>query len=235
MVSAIFPAAGQGKRMHAEKNKVFLEIAGEPILVRTLRQFSQVKEIGELVIAVGAGEENVVRAMLEAADERKPLKPWQIVLGGKERQDSVWNALQASSPAADVVLVHDAARPLISTDVIEHVIERARCMGAAIAAVPSKDTIKVVDEHHNVTSTPDRRTLWCIQTPQGFQRDLLIAANEKAIADHFLGTDDASLVERYGAPAEVVMGGYENIKVTTPGDLIIAEAFLQARERGKTE
>ena len=108
-------------------------------------------------------------------------------------------------------------------------------MGAAIAAVPSKDTIKVVDEHHNVTSTPDRRTLWCIQTPQGFQRDLLIAANEKAIADHFLGTDDASLVERYGAPVEVVMGGYENIKVTTPGDLIIAEAFLQARERGKTE
>ena len=217
--------------MHAGKNKVFLEIAGEPILVRTLRQFSRVEDVGELIVVAGAGEEADVRAMLERADKRDTLKPWHLVTGGKERQDSVWNGLQASSPEADVVLVHDAARPLIRPDIIMRVIERARCMGGAIAAVPSKDTVKIVDEDHHVTATPDRRTLWCVQTPQGFRRELLIKANQKAIADHFLGTDDASLVERYGAPVEVVEGGYENIKVTTPGDLIIAEAFLQARER----
>ena len=228
MVSVIFPAAGQGRRMNAGKNKVFLEIGGEPILVRTLRQFSQVEEVGELIVVAGAGEEAVVRTMLEAAQEQKPLKPWRIVTGGSERQYSVWNGLQASAPAADVVLVHDAARPLISVEIIQRVIERSRCTGAAIAAVPSKDTVKVVDAQKRVTATPDRRTLWCVQTPQGFRRELLIQANEKAIAEHFLGTDDASLVERYGAPVEVVLGGYENIKVTTPGDLVIAEAFLRS-------
>ena len=217
--------------MHAGKNKVFLTLCGEPILVRTLRQFSRVADVGELIVVAGAGEEENVRAMLVAADKREKLAPWRIVTGGKERQDSVWNGLQESSPDADVVLVHDAARPLIQPEIIERVIERARCTGAAIAAVPSKDTVKVVDEHHRVAATPDRRTLWCVQTPQGFRRDLLIAANKKAIADAFLGTDDASLVERYGAPVEVVLGGYENIKVTTPGDLIIAEAFLRAEGR----
>lgn len=228
MVSAIFPAAGQGRRMHAGCNKVFLELAGEPILVRTLRQFSQVKEIGELIVVAGAGEEDDVRAMLTNAEARARFAPWRVVTGGSERQYSVWNGLKVSSPGADVVLVHDAARPLIRPEVIEHVIARARCTGGAIAAMPSKDTVKVVDAQNCVTATPDRRTLWCVQTPQGFCRDLLIAANEKAMADHFLGTDDASLVERLGAPVEVVEGGYENIKVTTPGDLIIAEALLSS-------
>ena len=206
MVSVILPAAGRGKRMQAGVNKVFLRLMGKPILFHTLRVFAAVPEVQEIIVVTGA-------------EEVEPL-------GGSERQYSVWNGLKASSEASDVVLVHDAARPLVSRATIEAVIEAARAHGAAIAAVPEKNTVKVVKDGV-VTATPDRSTLWAVQTPQGFSRSLLMAANEKAESDGFLGTDDASLVERYGAKVHVVMDSYQNIKVTTPEDLVVAEAFLR--------
>jgi 2-C-methyl-D-erythritol 4-phosphate cytidylyltransferase len=147
------------------------------------------------------------------------------VAGGSERQYSVWNGLKRVADAADVVLVHDAARPLVTAQTIEAVIKAAREQGAAIAAVPEKNTIKVVSDAGIVKSTPVRSTLWAVQTPQGFRKEILIEANEKAETDGFLGTDDASLVERLGRPVHVVMSDYSNIKVTTPEDLLVAEAF----------
>ena len=128
------------------------------------------------------------------------------------------------------MLVHDAARPLIRPAVIEAVIEAARAHGGAIAAVPEKNTVKVVDAAGVVVSTPARSTLWAVQTPQGFRREILCAAYAQAAADGFLGTDDASLVERLGRPVHVVMSDYRNLKVTTPEDLVMAQALLQAPE-----
>ncbi|BAL82474.1 putative 2-C-methyl-D-erythritol 4-phosphate cytidylyltransferase [Selenomonas ruminantium subsp. lactilytica TAM6421] len=224
MVSVIFPAAGQGKRMQAGINKVLLTLAGEPILVRTLKTFSAVAEVGELIVVVAADE---VAAVEEQLRKVSGLKPFQVVAGGSERQYSICNGLQQVSESADVVLVHDAARPLVTPKTIQAVIDTARDKGGAIAAVPAKNTIKVVDADGLVVDTPPRSTLWEVQTPQGFRKDILVKANEAAIVDDFLGTDDASLVERIGAPVAVVQSDYRNIKVTTPEDLLIAEAFLQ--------
>lgn len=224
MVSVIFPAAGQGKRMNAGINKVFLELADRPMLIRTLQKFSAVPEVGELIVVVGAEEVEPVTNLLKKYQE---LKPWLVTEGGSERQYSVWNGLKQVSAEADVVLVHDAARPLVTVKTIEAVIGAAREYGGAIAAVPEKNTIKIVSEHGVVKSTPARSTLWAVQTPQGFRKQILLEANIKAEADGFLGTDDASLVERLGRPVHVVRSEYSNIKVTTPEDLLIAEAFLR--------
>lgn len=229
MVSVIFPAAGQGKRMHAGVNKVFLELSGKPMLLRTLLKFSSVAEVGELIVVVSAEEMDAVRKLLQHVPG---LKPWKVIAGGTERQYSVANGLKEVSETADIVLVHDAARPLVAKSVIEAVILKARECGGAIAAVPEKNTIKVVDEDGFVQSTPPRSTLWEVQTPQGFRKEILLAANAKAEADGYLGTDDASLVERLGKPVAVVRSDYQNIKVTTPDDLILAEAFL--KQAGKS-
>lgn len=227
MVSAIFPAAGQGKRMHLGLNKAFLELAGQPMLVRTLKRFSEIEEIGELIIVVGADEIIDTRRLLARTSG---LRPCKVVEGGSERQYSVYNGLQCVAAAADIVLVHDAARPFVSVKTIKDVIAAARSCGGAVAAVPAKSTIKVVGEDGLVESTPDRSRLWEIQTPQGFRREVLERANERALDDGFLGTDDASLVEHAGGEVRVVQSDYSNIKVTTPEDIIVAEAFLRQQQ-----
>ncbi|MCI6159305.1 MAG: 2-C-methyl-D-erythritol 4-phosphate cytidylyltransferase [Selenomonadaceae bacterium] len=224
MVSVIFPAAGQGKRMGAGFNKVFLKLAGKEIIRHTLRRFSDVPAVGELIVVTGKEDLSHMQTILR---EEPGLKPWRVVAGGSERQYSVKNGLAAISREADIVLVHDAARPLVSRETIEAVIRAARLSGAAIAAVPEKNTVKIVSGDGVVVRTPDRRTLWAVQTPQGFRRGILLRANERAEEEHFLGTDDASLVERIGTPVHVVRDRYENIKITTPGDLAVAEAFLK--------
>ena len=224
MVTAVFPAAGAGRRMKAGMNKVFLELAGKPILVHTLLQFSRSPLVDNFVVVVAAEEVNFIRRLLRGVPGLKPLK---VVAGGTERQYSIWNGLKAAPEEAEILLVHDAARPLVSLATIAGVIEGAREVGGAIAAVPEKNTIKVVGEDGLVQSTPPREKLWEVQTPQGFRRDILFRANEQAEADGFLGTDDSSLVERLGVPVKVVESDYRNIKVTTPEDLIIAEALLR--------
>ena len=224
MVTAIFPAAGQGKRMKANINKVFLELMGKPILVHTLLAFSRCDAIDNLIVVVGADEVTFIQALLVAVPG---LKPYKVVVGGTERQYSIFNGIAQLSPTTDVVLVHDGARPLVSCQVITAVVEEARKSGAAIAAVPAKDTIKIVDQDDFVEETPDRQSLWTVQTPQGFKKDIIVKAYQQAANDEYLGTDDSSLVERIGVRVKVVKSDYSNIKVTTPEDLLIAEAFMR--------
>lgn len=225
MVTVIFPAAGKGKRMMAGMNKVLLELAGIPILIRSLRRFSECPLVDNLVVVVAEHEIETVKDMLS---QETGLKPWIVVAGGSERQYSVLNGIKAADGADDdVILVHDAARPLVSNETIEATIEAVRLYGGAIAAVPAKNTIKVCDADGVVVSTPDRSALWEIQTPQGFRRGILLQANHQAEADGFLGTDDSSLVERIGVKVHIVESDYRNIKLTTPEDMIVAEAFLE--------
>ncbi|WP_294175513.1 2-C-methyl-D-erythritol 4-phosphate cytidylyltransferase [uncultured Selenomonas sp.] len=223
MVSVIFPAAGAGRRMKADRNKVLLELSGVPILLRTLRRFSAVPAVAELIVVVAKDEIAFVEGMLEKA---QGLKPWRVVQGGAERQYSIANGMAHLAANADVVLVHDAARPLVSLAAIEAVIFAAREKGAAITAVRAKNTIKVVGEDGRVEATPARASLWEVQTPQGFRREILERAYEKAAQDGFLGTDDASLVERIGEAVFVVESDYGNLKITTPEDLWMAESLL---------
>ncbi len=224
MVSVIFPAAGVGRRMGAGKNKALLNLFGKPVLVRTLLRFSECDKVDNFIVAVGAEEIGEVSRMLEKV---QGLKPFRVVAGGSERQYSVKNALEAVSEDAEIVLIHDAARPLVTVKTIEAVIAEAWRSGAAIAAVRAKNTIKIVRGDGVVESTPDRSRLWEIQTPQGFRRDILEEAYRRAEQEGYLGTDDAALVERLGLSVRVVEGDNRNIKLTTPEDLWTAEMFLQ--------
>ena len=226
MVSVIFPAAGQGKRLQAgvSVNKALLKLAGKPMLVWTLLKFSSLDEVGELIAVVPEDEVDMVERLLARVPKLKPVK---VVAGGAERQFSVANGLKAVSPEAELVLVHDAARPLVTTAAIERVIAGARVTGAAVPGVPEKNTIKVVSADGMVESTPDRSRLWEIQTPQGFHRRVLMEAYLRAMQDGFVATDDAGLVERIGHPVQVVDGDNWNFKVTTPEDLAAAESFLK--------
>lgn len=232
MVTAVFPAAGQGRRMNAGINKVFLDLLGKPILVHTLQRFSRSKKINHLVVVVAAEDVSFIRKLLKAIPG---LKPYQVVAGGSERQYSIANGLAVVPEESEIILVHDAARPLTSIETIDRVVEGAREVGGAIAAVPEKNTVKIVGEDGIVKETPPRKNLWEVQTPQGFRRDILLEAYRKAREDGFLGTDDASLVERLGAPVKVVESDYQNIKVTTPEDMLIAEAFLQKQRLKRTK
>lgn len=224
MVTAIFPAAGSSKRMGGGINKNLLQLAGEPILIRTLKTFSQVERVNFLIVVVAANEVEQVEELLSATDG---LKPWRVTVGGSERQYSIANGLKLLPEDAEIILVHDAARPLISVQTINNVINAAEQFGGAIAAVPAKDTIKIVDADKFVRFTPPRRELVTVQTPQGFKREILLRAYDKAAEDNFLGTDDSSLVERLGIKVKVVTSGYDNIKITTPEDLSVAETLLR--------
>ena len=232
MVTAVFPAAGQGRRMNVGINKVFLDLVGKPILVHTLQRFSRSKYINHLVVVVAAEEISFIRKLLKAVPG---LTPYQVVAGGSERQYSIANGLAVVPKESEIVLVHDAARPLTSVETIDRVVEGAREIGGAIAAVPEKNTVKIVAEDGIVKETPPRKTLWEVQTPQGFRKDILLEAYRKAEEDGFLGTDDSSLVERLGVPVKVVESDYRNIKVTTPEDMLIAEAFLQKDRLKRTK
>ena len=224
MVTAIFPAAGSSTRMGGSVNKNFLKLAGEPILIRTLKIFSQVERVNRLIVVVAEHEVETVEQLLRGIDG---LKSWRVTIGGSERQFSIANGLKLLPDDAEIVLVHDAARPLVSVQTIEAVIDAAEKFGGAIAAVPCKDTIKVVDAEGFIKYTPPRRELVAVQTPQGFRREILLRAYQRAADENFLGTDDASLVERLGVQVKVVASDYRNIKVTTPEDISVAENFLR--------
>ncbi|MDT8902729.1 2-C-methyl-D-erythritol 4-phosphate cytidylyltransferase [Anaeroselena agilis] len=223
MVTAVVAAAGSGRRMGKEMNKVFLPLAGRPILARSVAAVAACPEVADLVVVVAPGEEEQAAALIA------PLalaKPWRVVAGGAERQHSVANALAAMPDAADIILIHDGARPLVDAETISAAIAAAREHGAAGVAVPVKDTIKTVDESGCVAATPDRSTLWAIQTPQVFAASLLREAYALAAAAGVVATDDAALVERLGQKVRIVPGSYRNIKITTPEDMVMAQALL---------
>lgn len=228
MVTVIFPAAGRGKRMGAGMNKVFMPLVGVPILIRTLLQYSACNEIDQMVVVVADYEVEFVKKLL---GDIYGLKPYKVVSGGSERQYSVLNGINSiEGSEEDIILVHDGARPFISQQTIQATIEAAQRYDGAVAGVPAKNTIKICDAHGMVEDTPARSALWEIQTPQGFKRGILLIANDRAKKECFLGTDDASLVERAGYKVYVVKSDYQNIKITTPEDMLIGEAFI--REKG---
>ena len=230
--AAVVPAAGSGARMQAESRKPLLLLDGVPILIHTLRRLRLARGCGEIVIAVHP--EDLATCRGHWWDQMvSGLQVSAVVAGGATRQQSVLAALEATSPSAELVLIHDAVRPLVQVDLIERVAARAADCGAAIAAVPTVATIKEVDARGRILNTPSRDRLWMAQTPQGFGRRLALRAHREARDDGFVGTDDALLVERMGLAVTVVRDSPDNIKITNPRDLPVAETILrQQREQG---
>lgn len=223
---ALVPAAGMGKRMGATINKQYLALAGKPILAHTLELLQQAAFIDEIYPVVPAEEMDFCR--IQVLERYGIRKARQIVAGGAERQHSVLNGLRAMVAADDdIVLIHDGVRPFVSPAVLLRSLEIAAEFDGAIVAVPAKDTIKVVKEAA-VIATPPRESLWLAQTPQTFRYGVIRAAHEQAEAEGFIGTDDASLLERLGKKVHIVIGDYRNIKITTPEDLVVAEALHAA-------
>ncbi|MCG1023912.1 2-C-methyl-D-erythritol 4-phosphate cytidylyltransferase [Sutcliffiella horikoshii] len=216
-------AAGQGKRMKAGKNKQFIELEGKPVINHTLSVFEADPWCSEIKLVINEREKDIFKELLT---QYPMLKVKEMIIGGEERQDSVYNGLH-SIQSAEIVLVHDGARPFISQEVIHSLVEKASKEGAAIVGVPVKDTIKRVSKAGVVEQTVERSSLWSIQTPQAFRYGILKEAHDKAKTENYLGTDEASLVERINVPVHIVQGEYENFKLTTPEDLILAKAFLQ--------
>ncbi|QWV93065.1 2-C-methyl-D-erythritol 4-phosphate cytidylyltransferase [Geomonas oryzisoli] len=225
---ALIPAAGMGKRMGAGSNKQYLMLDGMPILARTVQTFQEADCIDAIYLV--SPEQEIPFCRSEVVERYGFTKVRGIIPGGSERQHSVYNGLRAIDgiQADDVVLIHDGVRPFVSVRMLEDAVAAAREAGACVVAVPVKDTVKVVSEGI-VAATPPRETLWLAQTPQGFRYSLIRAAHDEAAAEGFLGTDDASLMEWQGQPVRVVLGDYRNIKITTPEDMILAEAFLKER------
>ena len=222
---ALIPAAGMGKRMQAGMNKQYLQVGGMPILARTVAVFEQAPFVDAIYIISPADEVHYCEREVVAAFGYTKVKG--VIVGGAERQHSVINGLRAmEADDEDVVLIHDGVRPFVSVHVLQRAIEVARTTDGALVAVPAKDTIKMV-ENGIIRETPPRETLWLAQTPQAFRYGVIRAAHELAEAEDFLGTDDASLVERLGKEIHIVLGDYRNIKITTPEDLVLAEAFLK--------
>jgi 2-C-methyl-D-erythritol 4-phosphate cytidylyltransferase len=234
-VFVILPAAGMGTRMapgHATPNapKQFLALQGLPILVHSLRAFAAVPRVGCIYVAVRKPEMGRMEAMIA---EHALASRVRVVEGGDTRQESVSRALKALSAADDdIILVHDAVRPLIDPATIERTIEAVESYGAAIVGLPAVDTIKQVERTARgaiVTATIPREYIVQAQTPQGFRWHVLRQAFADAEADGFIGTDEASIVERSGVQVAVVMGSPANLKITHPGDLKLAEFYLQHR------
>ncbi|OEF96393.1 2-C-methyl-D-erythritol 4-phosphate cytidylyltransferase [Vulcanibacillus modesticaldus] len=216
----LIAAAGQGKRMGAGINKQFLNINGKPILVHTLEKFQNKDWINEIIIVAHPKELNEVRRLIQ----KFGLSVDKIVPGGNERQESIQNGL--SYIRSDWVMVHDGARPFIDPKLLDKLYIQLQTKEAVVLGVPTKDTIKIVDETLYIKHTPDRKSLWAIQTPQAFRLSILKEAYQKAKEDGFLGTDDSSLVERIGMKVHILEGDYRNIKITTPEDLIWAKSIL---------
>lgn len=219
-VTAVLVAAGSSTRMGFDK--LSFDLGGETVLERSVRAFDECPEVDELVIVTGASSENAQRA---AARCKKPVR---LVRGGSTRAESARSGVAAAH--GKLVAVHDAARPFVSQSVIADTIAAAARCGAAAPAVPVKDTIKTVAEDGAVTGTPDRSTLRAVQTPQVFETDLLKAALQSALENEVPVTDDCSAVERLGKVVYLIDGDEENLKITTPVDLVIAEAILAERE-----
>lgn len=222
----IIPAAGKGRRMGAGKNKVLLELQSLPVFIHTLLVFQMDEKCEGIFVAIHPQDEEEIKAIIE---ENEITKVIALVPGGKERQDSIYSALKCVKQNG-IILVHDAARPFIEKKYIHSLLEAAETSGAAILAVPVKDTVKKATGQI-VTETVERTSLWAVQTPQAFRFSILLAAYQKAVDDDFIGTDDASLVERLGYDVLIVEGDYDNIKLTTPEDLYFAEAIMRKRKQ----
>lgn len=224
-IGVIIPAAGKGKRMGTDQSKQFLDLNGKPILLHTIERFQLITEIDLIILA--ADNFNVSR-INDIIRDNKLTKVQKVIEGGIKRQDSVWKCLQELEQFnVDIVMIHDAVRPFISKLLILSILETAVKHSASVAAIRPKDTIKYSSDNIYIEDTPKRNNLWIAQTPQAFDYKLIFRAYEKAYRDAFIGTDDASLVERMGNKIRIVEGSYDNIKITTPEDLELAKLIIK--------
>jgi len=227
MTTAIIVAAGQGVRMGADQRKQFLNLSGQPILMRTLQTFDACEAVGHIVLVLPTDEiafcrENIVDPVGMTTET-------SMVAGGTRRQDSVLNGLASIQAEKGIVLIHDGVRPLLSTELIQACVDGAKKWGACIPAVAPVDTPKQVDGDNVITQTIPRDHLRLAQTPQAFELRIIREAHQAAQHNGWQATDDASLVERLGLDVHVIPGMQENLKITTPADLAVAEAYLALR------
>lgn len=206
-------------------SKPFLHIGGKAILAQTLLRFEDSDSISEVYVIISKMEER--RCKEEIIEKYNLQKVTKIVIGGNERQVSVKNGLDAIEQGCDLVMIHDGNRPFITSQLIDESISKTRKCGATVVSIPVKDTVKTVSFTGEIEDTLDRKKLWLAQTPQTFQYDIIKEAYENAFSNNLFGYDDSSLVEVLGIRVRTIMGSYKNIKITTPEDLIIAEAFLE--------
>jgi 2-C-methyl-D-erythritol 4-phosphate cytidylyltransferase len=216
-----------GKRMGKAVAKQFLPLGDMPMLAHTLLAFQRSSEIDEIIPILS--EEDMETCLKDVIEAFHITKVRTLVVGGKERHDSVYNGLKKTDKDAAVILVHDGVRPFVTPDLIRACVEAARKGECVAVGVPLKDTVKEVDDNGIVRQTLERSRLWAIQTPQAFPAKILRKAYDASYKKKEYGTDDATLVERAGSKIRVIMGSYENIKITTPEDLILAEEILKRR------
>jgi len=223
-VVAIIVAGGIGKRMTTNIAKQYLLLGGIPILSHTLLKFEKVSSINDVILVVPPGDREYVQHSI--VEKFNLSKVRSIQEGGRQRQDSVRNGLAMVEDAKGIVLIHDGARPFITTDLIELSIERVEKTGALVVGMPAIDTVKSVEGGNWIKETLQRDFLWFAQTPQVFRADIIKKAYEKAYAEGFYGTDDAEVVERMGITVEMMRGSSANIKITTPEDLVLGEFLM---------
>jgi 2-C-methyl-D-erythritol 4-phosphate cytidylyltransferase len=226
-VTVLVPAAGMGRRMGKAVAKQFLPLGDKPMLAHTLLVFQRASEIDEIIPILS--QEDMEMCLREVIEQYHITKVKTLVVGGKERQDSVSNGLQKLEKDASIVMIHDGVRPFVTNEMIRESVELARKGESVVVGVPIKDTIKEVDDKKTVRHTLERSRLWAVQTPQTFPVKILKRAYEESYKNKIYATDDASLVEHMGIPVHVIMGSYDNIKITTPDDLILAEELLRRR------
>ena len=227
MVSALIVAAGRGVRMGAERDKLFLLVAGQPVIAHTWRRFDASPAVDELVLVVREGQENVFDGLARTQGFRKPFR---FVRGGAERQDSVWNGISALDPSSEIVLIHDGARPCFHSSLIERTIDAAREAGAAVAAQKVTDTIKESADGVLIGRHLDRTALWSVQTPQTFRVAVIRRALEAVRAKGIQLTDDTAACEFIGQAVKLVPHHEPNPKVTVPADLPYIEWLLSKQE-----
>lgn len=224
-IAAVIPAAGSGERMGLSENKPFLLLGGKPVLVHALERFQESPFVSEIVLVVRASDRAKAKAVV---DEFKLWKVIDIIEGGKHRTDSVFRGLEIlKGRGIEIVIIHDGVRPFVAEEKLQLLLAACREHGAAVLAVRPKDTIKQSNNTPFVEATLERSKLWAVQTPQAFSFDLLWKAYDPSVKGSFVGTDDASLVERLGVKVRIVEGSYDNIKITTPEDLELAEIILR--------
>lgn len=225
----LIPAAGSGKRMGGDRNKLLLPLRGKPLLAWTLLAANQAQSIEWIGVIAQPEEWQELQGIVSDVGLNRVV---HYIPGGKTRQESVYNGLKALPPAAQQVLIHDGARCLISPSLIDRCADALAHYPGLIAAIPVKDTIKqVIPNTHQIQHTPDRHLLWAAQTPQGFDVATLLKCHREALEQGWAVTDDAALFEKCGLPVEIVEGEDTNLKVTTPVDLAIADFILQQRHR----
>lgn len=228
MNSVVIVSAGRGSRMKADINKQFLKLKGKEVIAHTIDKFYNNTNIDEIVVVVKEDEADFFRRNIIDKYGYKNIK---IAFGGKERQDSVFNGLKAVNERCDIVLIHDGARPFVTDEIIKNSIECAKKNKCVIVGVPVKDTIKIINKDNEVCDTPNRSTLWSIQTPQVFEYLSIIKAHKIAKEKSYYGTDDSMLMEYLGYNVKVIEGSYNNIKITTPEDLKIGEEILNENKK----